>query len=123
MDGRIKGNTLQGDLYLKGKGDPTLLKTDFDQFAKDLKCKRNLSNKREYLVGDDSWYDDVRLSQDLNWSDESNYTGSQVSALTLSPNRDYDTGTVMVEVSPASKVGKPAIIRLSPDYRLCKNHQ
>ena len=117
MDGRIKGNTLQGDLYLRGKGDPTLLKADLDQFAKDLKAK-GIYKINGNLVGDDSWYDDVRLSQDLNWSDETNYTGAQVSALTLSPNRDYDTGTIMVKVSPASKVGEPAQVTLSPttDY-------
>jgi serine-type D-Ala-D-Ala carboxypeptidase/endopeptidase (penicillin-binding protein 4) len=117
MDGRIKGNILQGDLYLKGKGDPTLLKTDFDQFAKDLKS-RGIHHIDGNIIGDDGWYDDIRLSQDLNWSDESNYTGSQVSALTLSPTKDFDTGTVMIEISPSSKVGQLAIIRLSPatDY-------
>lgn len=83
VDGKIKGNSLQGDLFLKGKGDPTLLKEDFDQFAKDLLAS-GIYQINGDLVGDDSWYDDVRLSQDLNWSDESNYTGAGVSALTLS---------------------------------------
>ena len=113
-NGRIEGNILQGDLYLKGKGDPTLLKADLDQFAKDLKTS-GIHQINGNIVGDDRWYDDVRLSQDLNWSDESNYTGTQVSALTFSPNNDYDAGTVMMEIRPSTKVGERAILTLSPD--------
>jgi D-alanyl-D-alanine carboxypeptidase/D-alanyl-D-alanine-endopeptidase (penicillin-binding protein 4) len=67
------------------------------------------------LAGDDSWYDEVRLSQDLNWSDESSYTGAQVSALTLSPDSDYDTGTVLIETYPGTKAGNPARIKMIPE--------
>src|SRR5690606_19017080 len=66
------------------------------------------------LIADDSWYDDVRLSQDLNWSDEPFYTGAQVSALNLSPNADYDTGTVIMEVTAADKAGEKAKVNLEP---------
>lgn len=107
------GGVLRGDLYLRGKGDPTLLKEDFAQFAKEVKAK-GVKKVHGNLIADDSWFDDVLLSEDLNWSDEHNYTGAGVSALTASPNTDYDAGTVIVNVNPAKEAGAEAEVTLDP---------
>lgn len=112
-DGRINGGTLEGDLFLRGMGDPTLLPADFDAMAKRLKSK-GIHKITGDIVTDDSWYDDVRYSEDLTWNDEHQYYGSQVSALTVSPNRDFDAGTVIVNILPG-KNGKAANISLEPD--------
>lgn len=114
IDGELGGNILDGNIYVKGQGDPTLLKKDFDQLAKEVKAY-GIHHINGSLIADDSWYDEVRLSQDLNWSDESNYTGAQVSALTASPDEDYDAGTVIVEVSPGSDIGDSAQVTLIPE--------
>jgi D-alanyl-D-alanine carboxypeptidase/D-alanyl-D-alanine-endopeptidase (penicillin-binding protein 4) len=81
------------------------LKADFQQMVKALR-KQGITVIRGDLVGDDSWYDEVRYSQDLSWSDEDAYYGAQISALTASPNEDYDAGTSSSTVKPDGKTGK-----------------
>jgi D-alanyl-D-alanine carboxypeptidase/D-alanyl-D-alanine-endopeptidase (penicillin-binding protein 4) len=112
--GTIENGILTGDLFLKGKGDPTLLPSDFFRFAKALRNKgiRVIDGN---IIADDTWYDNVRLSKDLVWSDESFHYGAQVSALTASPDTDYDAGTVMIEVTPGKKAGDKPAYALSPE--------
>lgn len=110
--GKREGNILKGNLYLKGYGDPTLLREDLTHMAKEI-ANTGITVIDGDLIADDSWYDDVRLSPDLVWSDEYAYYGSQISALTISPNKDYDSGTVQIKVAPGRKVGEEAEIHLS----------
>lgn len=113
-DGTINGPTLEGYLYLRGKGDPTLLHADLEKMAKEISAK-GIKKIQGDLIADDTWYDDVRYSADLTWTDEHEYYGSQISALTASPNKDYDAGTVILHLQPGEKKEKKAKISLEPE--------
>ena len=112
-DGTVSNGVLTGNLYLRGTGDPTLLKKDFTTFAIQLK-KQGIQRVTGNLVGDDTWFDTVRLSPSIIKSDESYYYAAQISALTLSPNADYDAGSVIVHATPTSK-GKKTKIAMTPE--------
>ncbi|KPH74236.1 D-alanyl-D-alanine carboxypeptidase [Oceanobacillus caeni] len=113
-DGELVGGVLKGNLYIQGGGDPTLLKEDIDELVNHLK-KLEVRKVEGDLVADDTWYDNIRLSQDLNWSDEPFHTGAQISALTLSPDKDYDAGTVMLEIIPGKRQGDVAQVNVIPE--------
>lgn len=112
-DGSIEKGVLNGNLYLRGQGDPTLMKKDLDQFATVL-AKSGVKKINGDLVGDDSWFDAIRLSPGIDKSDETFYYAAQISGLTLSPNTDYDAGTVIVNARPTKK-GYKAKVTMTPD--------
>ncbi|MDI2589407.1 D-alanyl-D-alanine carboxypeptidase/D-alanyl-D-alanine-endopeptidase [Psychrobacillus sp. NEAU-3TGS] len=111
-DGKLKNGTLNGNLYVKGQGDPTLLKNHFDNFANSL-AKQGIKRVSGNLVGDDTWYDNVRLSAGILAEDEPYYYAAPISALTLSPNGDFDAGSVIVEAKPGTN-GKATKVSMSP---------
>jgi D-alanyl-D-alanine carboxypeptidase/D-alanyl-D-alanine-endopeptidase (penicillin-binding protein 4) len=109
----VRGGQLLGDLYLKGYGDPTALESDYAGLAKQLKAA---GVKRVYgnLIADDTYFDNVRLGDSWAWDDEPFYYNAQISALTLAPDTDYDSGTAIVESRPGAAVGAPVQLDLVP---------
>ncbi|MGW4795732.1 D-alanyl-D-alanine carboxypeptidase/D-alanyl-D-alanine endopeptidase [Nonomuraea sp. NPDC004297] len=96
--GRKAGSVLAGDLVLRGTGDPTMLAEDYDALAAEVAASgvKVVTGK---LVADDTWFDAQRLGNDWSWDDETAYYAAPISALTASPDRDYDAGSVIVAVA------------------------
>lgn len=109
----VKNGKLRGDLYLKGYGDPTTLQADYVALAKQLKAA-GVQRVDGHLVADDSYFDHVRLGDGWAGDDESSYYSAQISALTLAPNTDYDSGTAIVETLPGAAAGDPVKLTMVP---------
>src|SRR5699024_7371781 len=96
------------------KGDPSLTAEALKTMVNELK-EKGIERITGDIIADDTWYDDLRYSPDLTWSDEYNYTGAAISALTLSPNEDYDAGTVQIFVGGTTGIGETAEITVNPE--------
>ncbi|MDW5897984.1 D-alanyl-D-alanine carboxypeptidase, partial [Klebsiella pneumoniae] len=67
--GEQRGNTLQGDLYLQGSGDPTLHPDDLDTFAATL-AQRGVRQIHGRLILDASAFDQTPFGAGWSWDDE-----------------------------------------------------
>lgn len=115
--------SIHGNLYLKGNGDPTVLKKDFESMAMAIE-RLGVKKIKGNLVADDSHYDHVRYSLDMPWSDETAYYGAQISALTVSPTKDYDSGSIKIKVKPGTRIGEKVKVTVTPKSNYVKmiNH-
>ncbi len=95
----VVGKTLKGRLYLKGYGDPTTRQADFAKLAKQVKAA-GISHVDGSLIVDSSWFDHQRYNPGWKTSYASEYYAAQISALTVSPNSDFDAGTMYVKYAP-----------------------
>jgi D-alanyl-D-alanine carboxypeptidase/D-alanyl-D-alanine-endopeptidase (penicillin-binding protein 4) len=102
-----------GDLYLRGMGDPTLLASRFDDLAAAV-AARGVIEVRGELVADDTWFDAERLGFDWSQQDEQFAYAAPISALSLAPDPDFNTGSVQVDIAPGPSVGAPATVGLTP---------
>ncbi|APU14953.1 MULTISPECIES: D-alanyl-D-alanine carboxypeptidase/D-alanyl-D-alanine-endopeptidase [Actinoalloteichus] len=116
-DARQIGRVLNGDLYLRGTGDPTLLAQDYADLAAQI-ADAGITLVRGDVVADDTWFDDTRLGTGWSWDDEPYYYSAQISALNVAPDTDYDAGTVIVRVAPGDEAGAAPEITVDPptDY-------
>ena len=116
-NGTQQGERLAGNLYLRGLGDPTTQFADYQALAAQL-ASQGVRQVQGDLVFDDTWFDAERLGVDWAQDDESTYYGAQISALTVSPNADFDAGTLLVTAKAPVALGQPVSVMLSPstDY-------
>ncbi|MER7349457.1 D-alanyl-D-alanine carboxypeptidase/D-alanyl-D-alanine-endopeptidase [Streptomyces aurantiacus] len=115
--GERHGTVLKGDLYLRGTGDPTTLAKDYDRLAEKVAAE-GIKRVSGRLVADDTRFDDRRQGDTWGADDESAYYAAQISALSVAPDTDYDTGTVVVAVAPGATAGDRPKVTVTPktDY-------
>ncbi|AZF30515.1 D-alanyl-D-alanine carboxypeptidase [Pseudomonas sp. R4-35-07] len=121
-DGVRQGDRLTGNLYLRGLGDPTIQYADYQALAAQL-ASQGVRQVQGDLVFDDTWFDAERLGVDWSHDDETTYYGAQISALTVSPNADFDAGSVLVTAKAPVRAGLPVTVDLYPpsDYLQLSN--
>lgn len=108
--GAVRHGTLTSDVYLRGGGDPTLLQRDYERLASDLR-EQGVRRIRGDVVADDHYFDQVPFGPGWAWDDTPYYYSAVTSGLTLAPDTDYDSGTVIVQARPGTRVG--ARVRMS----------
>ncbi len=111
--GRRDGSVLGGDLYLRGTGDPTALAEDYDALAARV-AAAGIKRVDGRLMADDTHFDGNRLGRAWAADDESAYYSAQISALSVAPDTDYDTGSVIVRVAPGAAAGAAPVVTLTP---------
>ncbi|GAA2379149.1 D-alanyl-D-alanine carboxypeptidase/D-alanyl-D-alanine endopeptidase [Streptomyces carpaticus] len=105
--------TRDGDLYLRGTGDPVLLPGELDDLAAEV-AAAGITHVPGDLVADDTLFTGPGLGRAWGWDAEQYAYSAPVSALTLAPDTDYDSGSVRVSAGPGAAPGKPASVTLHP---------
>ena len=123
--GTLSNGTLNGDLIIRGSGDPTIsgryngnnITGTFQEWADSLKAIGIIRITGD-VIGDDDYFDDVGMGQGWSWDDEPYYYSAHISGLSFNDN------TVNVRIRSGEKVGDKAIIELDPEteYVTIKNN-
>ncbi len=118
--GQRKNGALEGDVFLKGSGDPTISErfqgkatAVFEEWADTLR-RQGVREILGDLVGDDSLFDDRDLGPGWAWDDEFIWFSAHISAVSFNDNC-FET-----IVSPGKKPGDPAQISISPETAYIK---
>lgn len=107
-EGRISDGTLQGNLYLKGGGDPSLVSERMWMLTNDF-IRQGIKRVRGDLIGDANYFDTERTppSRPEYLKDEA--YNAPVGALSFNFN------TTTIYASPGDKVGQPPQVYIDPE--------
>ncbi|RLQ94064.1 D-alanyl-D-alanine carboxypeptidase/D-alanyl-D-alanine endopeptidase [Falsibacillus albus] len=117
LDGKVNhSGVLNGNIVLKGFGDPTLSVEKLDSLAQSL-ADQGIHKINGNLIVDESYLDDQRLGKNWMWDDEQYDYNTQMSALSVKEN------TVDVTVQPTEIGMEPNVsIDPAPGYLHIVNH-
>ncbi len=115
-DGQIDGETLKGNLYLKGSGDPSLSRDRLHELAKVLASKGIKFIKGDIVV-DVSAFKSNRWGAGWSWDYLHFGYAPEIWAIAL------DRNSITLQVAPAPKEGQPAQISANPptDWLIIEN--
>ncbi|MGG4583609.1 D-alanyl-D-alanine carboxypeptidase/D-alanyl-D-alanine-endopeptidase [Serratia nematodiphila] len=111
--GKQRGDTLQGDLYLQGSGDPTLHPDDLDTFAAAL-AQRGIRHIQGRLLLDAGAFDQTPFGAGWSWDDEPFAFAAPISALNYAFTPGGDINVVQVAVRPGARAGAPGRVSFYP---------
>ena len=89
-DNRIKNETLSGNVYIKGSGDPLLVSADLDSLAGMIE-KRGIKSITGNIVGDISYFDTVAWGAGWMWDDEPSSDEPFITPLSVDSNSIHFT--------------------------------
>jgi D-alanyl-D-alanine carboxypeptidase/D-alanyl-D-alanine-endopeptidase (penicillin-binding protein 4) len=111
--GRIEQGTLNGDLVVRGTGDPTISTRDkraaalFDEWAAALRAA-GITTIAGRIVGDDQAFDDEGVGPGWSWDYLEAGYAAPIGAL------QYDENTADLIIAPSAAAGDPAVVTLAP---------
>ncbi|HNW58255.1 MAG TPA: D-alanyl-D-alanine carboxypeptidase/D-alanyl-D-alanine-endopeptidase [bacterium] len=108
--------TLQGDLIIRGCGDPSLsgrwendkITAVFERWADSLQA-RKITTVTGKVIGDGRYFNDGRIGTGWAWDDLTDYYSAQISALTFNDN------CIDIVFNPGDSLGAPARYTLYPN--------
>ncbi len=103
----IADSAVNGNIFLKGYGNPDLTTDDLRWMVKELKSQ-GITRITGNLICDDSYLDDLYWGNGWMWDDVSDWEWAYISALTVNDN------CVEVTVKPGAAIGDPLIVQMEP---------
>lgn len=112
LDGAIEAGVLNGNVYMKGYGDPTVNEATLGQFA-DILLQAGIQRVTGQLIGDDTYFTGDTLPPGVDDEGETHYYGARISPITMSPTDDFDASTILV-TAQAQAIGEPPTFEVIP---------
>ncbi len=106
-DGHVEGATLNGNLIIRGAGDPLFRVADMDSLATTLR-RAGITRISGDLIANVSLFDSVEWGKGWMWDDEPDPDEAFLSPVMVERN------AVHVTVSPADSAGKAPSVEVSP---------
>jgi len=104
---RTLKDTLDGDIYLVGSGDPAFGLADL-KIMIDVLFYKGIRHIAGDIICDDYFFDDLQYGSGWMWDDQPYFGFSPMGALTINWNM------LQVNAAPADTIGLPAEIKLFP---------